>query len=270
MKMFLLCLLTISSLAEAAPTQVVVDFVRSRRQSSAPSAPSTGYASWYVLDSDGKFYVKNSSNTAKSCTYSGEIVNADLSGSAGVANANLAAMVQATIKGRASGAGTGTPTDLSGTQVAAIVDAFTGDSGSGGVKGAVPAPSTGDAAANKYLHADGTWKGVCLTRTLNAQTGTTYTFALSDGSNAGNCPLVTSTNASAQTFTVPPNSSVAYPTGTQIDVCQMGAGKPTFAEGSGVTINSKSSNKAIGGQYVCVSLVKTATNTWLLIGDLIP
>ena len=32
-----------------------------------------------------------------------------------------------------------------------------GDSGSGGTKGAVPAPATGDAAANKFLKADGTW-----------------------------------------------------------------------------------------------------------------
>lgn len=34
---------------------------------------------------------------------------------------------------------------------------FTGDSGSGGVKGLVPAPASGDAAAAKYLKADGTW-----------------------------------------------------------------------------------------------------------------
>lgn len=33
-----------------------------------------------------------------------------------------------------------------------------GDSGSGGVKGAVPAPSAGDAASLKALFADGTWK----------------------------------------------------------------------------------------------------------------
>ena len=32
-----------------------------------------------------------------------------------------------------------------------------GDSGSGGVQGAVPAPAAGDAAAGKYLKADGTW-----------------------------------------------------------------------------------------------------------------
>jgi hypothetical protein len=36
-------------------------------------------------------------------------------------------------------------------------DAFTGDSGAGGAQGLVPAPSAGDAAAGKYLDADGTW-----------------------------------------------------------------------------------------------------------------
>lgn len=34
---------------------------------------------------------------------------------------------------------------------------MTGDSGAGGVKGAVPAPAAGDAAALKFLRADGTW-----------------------------------------------------------------------------------------------------------------
>lgn len=35
--------------------------------------------------------------------------------------------------------------------------AFVGDSGSGGTKGVVPAPAAGDAAAGKFLKADGTW-----------------------------------------------------------------------------------------------------------------
>lgn len=37
---------------------------------------------------------------------------------------------------------------------------FTGDSGSGGAVGIVPAPAVGDAAANKYLKANGTWATV--------------------------------------------------------------------------------------------------------------
>jgi hypothetical protein len=40
--------------------------------------------------------------------------------------------------------------------------------------------------------------------TLNAQTGTTYTFVLTDANNT----LVTASNASAQTYTIPPSSSV--------------------------------------------------------------
>lgn len=43
------------------------------------------------------------------------------------------------------------------TQVTADLDAMVGDSGSGGTKGLVPAPASGDAAAGKYLKADGTW-----------------------------------------------------------------------------------------------------------------
>lgn len=106
-------------------------------------------------------------------------------------------------------------------------------------------------------------------RAINAQTGTTYTFVLADGSGAGTNPLVTASNASAQTYTVPPNSSVAFPVGTQIDIIQQGAGKVTLAQGSGVTINSASSNKAIAAQFIGVSLIKTATDTWTLIGNLI-
>lgn len=44
----------------------------------------------------------------------------------------------------------------SGSQ-AATVATMVGDSGAGGTKGLVPAPSAGDAAADKYLKADGTF-----------------------------------------------------------------------------------------------------------------
>ena len=98
---------------------------------------------------------------------------------------------------------------------------------------------------------------------INAQTGTTYTFVLADAGK-----MVTSSNGSAQTLTVPPNSSVAYATGTQIIVQAIGSGTATLAEGSGVTINSKDSNKDIDGQYAAATLIKTATNVWSLIGAL--
>jgi hypothetical protein len=74
-----------------------------------------------------------------------------------VSNSKLASMAEARIKGRAAGAGTGAPTDLTGTQATAILDAVVGDSGSGGTKGLVPAPAAGDAAAEKFLKASGAW-----------------------------------------------------------------------------------------------------------------
>lgn len=102
-------------------------------------------------------------NTSAAIAYSklnlgGSIVNSDISNSAAIANAKLANMNASTFKGRNSGGGAGAPQDLTVTQATALLDAFVGDSGSGGTKGLVPAPASGDAAANKFLNADGTWK----------------------------------------------------------------------------------------------------------------
>lgn len=73
-----------------------------------------------------------------------------------VTNAKLANMATATFKGRTTAA-TGDPEDLTVTQATAMLNNFVGDSGSGGTKGLVPAPAAGDAAAGKFLKADGTW-----------------------------------------------------------------------------------------------------------------
>ena len=105
--------------------------------------------------------------------------------------------------------------------------------------------------------------GISAPLLINAQTGTTYTFVLADATK-----LVTASNGSAQTYTVPPNSSVAFPTGTTITIIGIGAGKVTLAQGSGVTINSLDSEKAINGQHASATLIKTATDTWQLIGNL--
>ena len=105
--------------------------------------------------------------------------------------------------------------------------------------------------------------GIAAPLLINAQTGTTYTFVLTDQGK-----LVTASNGSAQTYTVPPNSSVAFPTGTTITVIGIGSGKVTLAQGSGVTNASKDSEKAIDGQHASVTIIKTATDTWQLVGAL--
>lgn len=97
----------------------------------------------------------------------------------------------------------------------------------------------------------------------NAQTGTSYTLVLGDAGK-----MVTMTNASANTLTVPPNSSVAFPTNTRIDMLQYGAGQTTIAAGSGVTIYSSGSKLKLTGQYSGATLWKKATDTWVLVGDI--
>jgi len=101
-------------------------------------------------------------------------------------------------------------------------------------------------------------------RDLNAQSGTTYTFVLTDAGK-----LVTGNNASAQTYTVPPNSSVAFPVNTTvINIGQYGAGHIAIAAGAGVTIRSSGSKLKLFGQYSVASLVKIGTDEWLLFGDI--
>lgn len=74
-----------------------------------------------------------------------------------VTNAKLANVNTATFKGRTS-AGSGDPEDLTATQATALLNNLVGDSGAGGTKGLAPAPAAGDAAASKFLKADGTWE----------------------------------------------------------------------------------------------------------------
>lgn len=103
-----------------------------------------------------------------------------------------------------------------------------------------------------------------IVRSRNAQTGTTYTLVLGDAGN-----VVSMNNASANTLTVPPNSSVAFPVGTQVDLVQLGAGQTAIAAGGGVTIRSDTGKLKLSGQYVGATLLKLATDEWLLAGNIV-
>jgi hypothetical protein len=91
-----------------------------------------------------------------------------------------------------------------------------------------------------------------------------YTLVLSDSGKT-----VLHTSASAHVWTIPPNSSVAYPTGTVIVVANIGSGPVAINRGSGVALRQGGSatdgNVALA-QHGIASLLKLDTNSWYISG----
>lgn len=96
---------------------------------------------------------------------------------------------------------------------------------------------------------------------INPQTSS-YTLVLGDAGK-----LVTMSNGSANNLTIPLNASVAFAVGTQIAVQQLGAGQTTVVATGGVTTQAQPGLK-ISAQYGLVTLIKVATNTWIVAGAL--
>lgn len=101
------------------------------------------------------------------------------------------------------------------------------------------------------------------TLSFNAQTGTTYTLVAADLGK-----LVTTSNASPVTVTIPPSVFVA---GNTINVQSIGAGITTFAQGAGVTITSTGATSTapnLRARYSACTVICTGTNTFTIVGDL--
>ena len=99
---------------------------------------------------------------------------------------------------------------------------------------------------------------------INAQTGTTYTTVLADDGK-----LITCDNAASIALTIPPNSSVAYGIGTQINIMQMDAtGTVTITAGAGVTLRSDGAKLKTNAQYAVATCLKIASDTWVVVGNL--
>jgi hypothetical protein len=94
-----------------------------------------------------------SSEIDDNAVITGKIANSN------VTLAKIADISNNTFIGNDSGAAAA-PQELTGSEATALLSNVVGDSGAGGTKGLVPAPASGDAAANKYLKADGTWDSI--------------------------------------------------------------------------------------------------------------
>jgi len=92
----------------------------------------------------------------------------------------------------------------------------------------------------------------------------TYTLVLGDSGKT-----VLHTSASAHTWTIPPNASVEYPTGTVIVLANIGSGLVTVARGSGVAlrISGTATDQDVDiAQHGIASILKLDTNSWYISG----
>lgn len=94
---------------------------------------------------------------------------------------------------------------------------------------------------------------------VNNQTGTTYTLVASDLNK-----LITLSNASPITLTVP---SAIFSAGDQVYITQLGAGQVTVQGDGTSTVNSADSALKLRTQYSTAGILCTASNTFLLAGD---
>jgi hypothetical protein len=127
----------------------------------------------------------------------------------------------------------------------------------GGTTGQVLAKASGTDLDFTWTEQDDT------TLAFNAQTGTTYTLVAADLGK-----LVTTSNASAVTVTIPPS---VFTAGNQINVQSIGVGLTSFAAGAGVTITSTgatSTAPVLRARYSACTIICTASNTFTVVGDL--
>jgi hypothetical protein len=104
--------------------------------------------------------------------------------------------------------------------------------------------------------------------TINSQTGTAYTTVANDQYSK----LITQSNASASTISIPTNATTAYPIGTVLNIINIGAGVCTInaVTPATTTILSTGATPASPtlGQYRAASCVKVLVDTWYVIGSI--
>ena len=145
-------------------------------------------------------------------------------------------------------------TDLDFTWVDANPGDITGVTAGTGLSG-------GGTSGTVTLSLDAT---AATTLGFNTQTGTTYTLVLTDAANK----LITMSNASAITLTIPPS---IFSAGQQINIQSIGVGLTTFAAGAGVTITSTGAAAAapiLRAQYSAATVICTGSNNFTVLGDL--
>jgi len=126
-------------------------------------------------------------------------------------------------------------------------------------------PSDDGIGAGLWVDKSSLLISTAINLSFNIQTGTDYTLALSDYVNG---VVVEMDNASANTVTIPLNSSVAFPIGAVIAIRQLGAGITSIVGEVGVTILNPHGSTSIAAQYGSATINQHDTDIWILEGNI--
>ena len=131
---------------------------------------------------------------------------------------------------------------------------------------------TGTDGQDALVVADG---DVSITDALTVTgTTTTYLNVITDSTTTRTPGLtdasayILCTHGTGMTVTLPQDSDVAFPVGTQIIFERNGAGTLTFAAGAGATVNSKGATLTCADRYTTVAAVKIVADTWTIFGNI--
>lgn len=82
--------------------------------------------------------------------------------------------------------------------------------------------------------------------------------------------IVEMTTATVNTVVIPTNTDVAFPTGTRVDIAQIGGSSLTTigTNSTVVTVNSARSALTLASQYSIATIYKRGTDEWVLGGDI--
>jgi len=214
------------------------------------SAPTSGdFLKWNGsawVNASGVVTTSDSGTVTSTMIADATIVNGDISASAGIALSKLATSTAGNIIVYNS---SGVPTAVTETGDITISDTGVTAIASGVIVNA-------DISASAAIEL-----GKLADVSTNAQTAS-YTLVLADKNK-----VVEMGVGSANNLTVPLNSSVAFPVGSQINILQTGSGQTTIVATGGVTINATPGLK-MRAQWSYATLIKRATDTWVLVGDI--
>ena len=210
-----------------------------------PTAPTatglTVAGAVWLDDSTGRYYVR----------YGSQFIEIGVQGERGPTGAT----------GAASNV-TGPTGSVGPTGAASTVTGPTGSVGPTGAASTVPGPTGPSGGPTGSTGPSGPAGSFSDAQSINAQT-TGYTLALSDAGK-----LVT-LNASTGTINVviPAAASVAFATGTHIDLARIGDAGVTVTGATGVTVNATPGQK-LRAKFSAGTAILYSGDTWLVVGDL--